>query len=243
MGRKISHERIAAQTGLRQTVHGMFGGSGKPGPKKAAKPPQLNRSDVLAAADKLRVKGKYKKAVVEYRKLVAQDPADADVHAKMAPLLIKLGEGQEALKSYRAAADVYLQRGFADRAIAMYSQAAAAFPKESSAWERVGRLHFERGRKAEGVKALLTGAAAQIKAKQRPEAEKLLRQALSYEPLHIDANVALCRVLKGSGKKDEARHMLAALAQGIRGPALKKVRAAEFKLFPGFGTFFRWLRS
>jgi tetratricopeptide (TPR) repeat protein len=222
----------------------MFGRS-SPGGKsgKKSKPPQINRSEVLSAADKLRVKGKYKKAVLEYRKLIALDPTDADVHAKVGPLLVKLGDRDEALKSFRAAADGYLQRGFADRAIAMYAQAAAAFPKEPSVWERVGRLHFERGRRAEGVKALLTGAGQIKQRSQLPEAEKLLRQALTYEPLHIDATVALCRVLKGLGKKAEARQALADLTRQIRGPAVKKVRAAELKLFPGLGTFLRWLRG
>lgn len=210
---------------------------------RSSKPPPVNRSEVLATADKLRVKGKYKKAVVEYRKLIAIDPTDADVHSKLAPLLVKVGERDEALKSWRAAADAFLQRGFADRAIAMYTQASVAFPKEPSVWERMGRLHFERGRRAEGVKALLAGA-AQLKSKpQRPAAEKLLRQALEFEPMHIDATVALCRVLKSGGRKPEARQMLVALRTAIRGPALKRVRSAELRLFPGFGSFFRWLGS
>lgn len=215
----------------------MFGTSKpKPGEK-------INRSEVLAKADKLRVKGKYAKAVAEYRKALLLDPADADVLAKIAPLLVKLGQREEALREFRAAADAYVKRGFVDRAIAVHSQAAAAYPKESALWETLGRLHQERGRKADGIKALLAGA-SHCKGKQgRPAALKLLRQALSYDPLHIDATIGLARLLKADGQRAAARALLDELAGRIRGPAQKRVHGARFKLFPGPGTLLRWLRS
>jgi len=215
----------------------MFGSSRK---KPGAK---INRSEVLAAADKLRVKGKYARAVEEYRKALQLDPADADVLAKIAPLLAKLGKRDEALHDFRAAADSYVERGFVDRAVSVYTQAATAYPKEASLWETLGQLHQERGRRADGIKALLAGA-AHCKGKEgRPAALKLLRQALEYDSLHIDATVALARLLKADGQRAAARTLLDELSGGIRGPARKRLLAARFKLFPGPASLFHWLRA
>lgn len=215
----------------------MLGGSK---PKPGAK---IDRSQVLAAADQLRVKGKYAKAVAEYRKVLLLDPKDADVLAKIAPLLVKLKEREEALRDFRAGADAFIQRGFVDRAIALYVQATAAFPREAQLWETLGKLHQERGRKADGIKALLNGAAQFKGRKGRPTALKLLRQALGYDVTHIEATIALARLLKANGEAASARTLLDELAGRIRGPAVKRLHSARLRLFPGFGSLWRWLRG
>ena len=204
--------------------------------------PQLNRTEILSLADKLRLKGKYKKAVAEYRRLIAHDARDADAYSKMAPLLVKLRQRDEALKSFRAAAEAFVTRGFVDRAIAMHAQAAAAFPAEPWVWAQLAHLNHGRGRKAEAIKALVAGA-SRVAGKRRAEALKLLEQARTYEPLHLEATVALCRLLKKEGRPAEAKKLLKDLSGAIRGPGLARIRAAQFRLFPGFGTFFRWLRA
>lgn len=214
--------------------------SGSSKPKPGGK---IDRSQVLAEADRLRVKGKFAKAVAEYRKVLLLDAKDADVLAKIAPLLVKLDEKEEALRDFRAAADAYTGRGFVDRAIAVYVQAAAAYPKEELLWERLGQWHYERGRKADAIKALM-GGAAQFKGKKgRPTALKLLRQALGYDLTHIDATVALARLLKANGEKPAARALLEELAGRVRGPAVKRLHSARLRLFPGLGSLWKWMRS
>ena len=216
----------------------MFGSSK---PKSGEK--KIDRSQVLSAADQLRVKGKYAKAVEEYRKVLLLDANDADVLAKIAPLLVKLDKREEAMRDFRLAAGIYIKRGFVDRAIALYVQASAAFPKEAQLWETVGQLHQERGRKAEGIKALIAGAAHFKGKKGRPTALKLLRQALGYDELHIDASVGLARLLKADGEAGAARKLLDELAARIRGPARKRLLGARLRLFPGPGSLWRWLRA
>ncbi|HEY8211530.1 MAG TPA: tetratricopeptide repeat protein [Myxococcaceae bacterium] len=209
-------------------------------PKPGAK---IDRSKVLTDADRLRVKGKYAKAVEEYRKVLLLDPKDADVLAKIAPLLVKLGEQEEALRDFRAAADAYIGRGFVDRAIAVYVQAAAAYSKEEQLWEVLGQLHSERGRRAEAIKALMSGAAHFKGKKGRPTALKLMRQALGYDPAHLDATVTLARLLKANKEGPAARALLDELAARIRGPALKRIHAARLRLFPGVGSLMKWMRA
>jgi tetratricopeptide (TPR) repeat protein len=249
-----THSRICSPTWtperdsrrLIQTVRVMIGRENETrwsiGTLTRGSKPQLNRREVLASADKFRLRGKYKKAIAEYRRLIAEDAADADAHSKIAQLLVKLRKRDEALKSFRAAAEGFVARGFVDRAIAMYSQAAAAFPEEPFLWEQLGRLNYERGRRAEGVKALIVGA-SHLTRRKRSEAAKLLVHALKYEPLHVDATLALCGILKKDGRKPEAKKLLEELTKEIRGPAQARVRAAELKLFPGLSSFFRWVRA
>ncbi|HVE84395.1 MAG TPA: tetratricopeptide repeat protein [Myxococcales bacterium] len=215
-------------------------GSSKAKAKPATK---IDRSQVLAAADLFRVKGKYAKAVEEYRKVLLLDPRDADVLAKIAPLLVKLKQKEEALRDFRAAADSYVHRGFVDRAIAVHAQAAAAYPAEASLWETLGKLHHERGRRADAIKALLAGAGHFKGKKGRPTALKLLRQALAVDAAHLDATIALARLLKADGQAPSARTLLDELAARVGGPAKKRVLGARLRLFFGPQSLWRWMRA
>jgi len=207
------------------------------------KPRPYNRSETLERAEKARAKGKRKKAIAEYRKVLAQDPADATVHHKIAPLLAQTGHREAALKSFQAAAEGHLKQGFADRAISVYSQATAFFPANEALWNELARLHRERSRKADAVRVYLEAHRHFRTSGQRPKAIGFLRSALELEPIHVDASVSLARLLKKDGKNEDARRVLDQLASQVRGPALKRVRKAQFGIAPGPSTLFRWMRA
>lgn len=207
------------------------------------KPRPYNRSETLERAEKARAKGNRKKAITEYRKVLANDPADMAVHQKLAPLLAQTGERDAALKSFVAAAEGQLKQGFAERALAVYSQAASFFPKQERLWHELARLHRERSRRADAVKVYLDAHRHFRAARERATAIAFLRSALELEPLHLDASVQLAKLLKKNGEAADARGVLEALSRQIRGPALKRVRKAQFGLSPTPAALWRWLRA
>ena len=82
----------------------------------------------MAKAGRARAKGRKKKAIAIYRKLLAGTPDDFDVHAKLAPLLAASKQRKEAAKSFNMAAESYISKGFDVKAIAVYKQATRHFP-------------------------------------------------------------------------------------------------------------------
>src|SRR6185312_6324369 len=82
----------------------------------------VDRDKVLQAAQKLVEKKRYDKAVVEYQKLVADDPKDVRTLLKIGDLYLKMEEYVEAITTYERVGQFYSLQGFALKAIAVYKQ-------------------------------------------------------------------------------------------------------------------------
>ncbi|MFZ5443574.1 MAG: tetratricopeptide repeat protein [Myxococcota bacterium] len=202
-----------------------------------------NREDALRRAEEFRSRKKPKKAIAELRKVLAVDPKDAAAHAKLGPLLLTTGETSAALESFRIAADDLDARGFSDKALSLWLQIAQARVSDLDAWEKVTQFHASRGRKADAVKVLLQASGLQEGREGRPRAVRLLEDALVFEPKHLEATLALAPLLSKEKRRDEARALLENALTFTSGPAARRVRKRLFLLFPGFKTFWRWIRA
>ena len=82
----------------------------------------VDRDKVLQAAQKLVERKRYDKAIVEYQKLVAEDPKDVRTLLKIGDLFLKTEEYVEAITTYERVGEFYSLQGFALKAIAVYKQ-------------------------------------------------------------------------------------------------------------------------
>ncbi len=203
-----------------------------------------DRAAVLEDAEKARARGKRKKAVAGYRTILEHEPDDYVVHGKLAPLLVD-DAPRDAWTSFEKAAQGHASKGFADRALAVYRQAADALPFIPEGWEQVAALHQQRGRRADAVKALLDGQGHFWRRTQDlPTAVRLLEKVLALEPWHVDGTVALARATKKLGDRAGAVERLNALLAHVEpGPPRRRVLRARFGVAPGFRHFWAWLRG
>ena len=201
------------------------------------------RSEILADADRARTRGNARKAAAAYRAALESDPTDPSVNVKLGPLLAKLGDPEGGARCFRLAAKRHLEAGFVDRAAGVTLTATTVFPLEPGFRLELARLNVVRGRRQDAVATLLAGGKAQAKAKRPDLAASLLGKALEIEPWHLETCLALVPVLVGSGHADSARELVQKLEKRYRGPALRRVRWAAFRISPGLGTFWRWLRA
>ncbi len=202
-----------------------------------------SRAEIVAEADRARTRGKVRKAAAGYREALQSDPTDPSVNVKLGPLLAKLGDHEGGARCFRTAAKRHLDAGFLDRAAAVTLTATGVFPLESAFRLELAELNVKRGRRQDAVATLLDGGKAQAKARRPDLAVSLLGKALEIEPWHLDTCLALVPVLSGAGHADSARELLEKLERRYRGPALRRVRWAAFRVSPGLGTFWRWLRA
>lgn len=200
-----------------------------------------DRSTTLAAADKARGRGSIKKAVTGYSQILAREPDDHQVHARIAPLLARMRRWKESRESFDAAGKGFLKAGFADKAIALWTVAANHFPEDVEYWERIANEQVRRGRKADAVKTLLDGRAMLRAKRQRPLAILLLRQALALQPIHFETTLDLSRLLAAEGDKAEAGKLLQNLRRYAHGRNVRRLRAAQFRMAPGFRTAIDWI--
>lgn len=200
-----------------------------------------DRFDILATAEKARSKGKRRKAISQYRKVLDVDPDDYAIHGKIAPLLAELKRLDEAWSSFVAAGEGYLQHGYVNQAVSIYTQAARYLPRKREVWETIARLQEERGLPADGAKALLDGYRHFRGRDDLPEAIQLLRLACKIQPWHFEATFVLARVLVKAGDKAEALELLSELAERVQGRNRRRARAALFWMSPSPGTAWRWV--
>jgi tetratricopeptide (TPR) repeat protein len=204
---------------------------------------EFDRTRVLEEAARARSKRQRSKAIRLYRWALAMEPRNAELHAKLAPLLAETGHHFEAWVSFRAVAKACLRNGLADKALAVYKEAALYLPREHQVWPAIAALQRRRGNEREAVESLIEGSRHLRTRFERPQAIHLLRRAREIEPWHFVAVLELARLLAGSEQRDEARILLHGLAAGADGERLKRVRRAQLRLDPGLRACWRWLRS
>lgn len=200
-----------------------------------------SRTELLEKASKYRAKGKLKKAIVAYKKVLEEDADDHEVHARVAPLLAQTGEPGGAMASFRTAAEGFMRRGFVDKAIAVYRQAVESVPHDERAWDRLADLYLAKERPKDAVTTLLDGRRRYKKAYDRPRAIRLLRRALGLEPLNVAVAIDLARQLKKNKEREESRAILEHVVEQLEGKPRRRVRRALLRLYPSPRTFWRWL--
>jgi tetratricopeptide (TPR) repeat protein len=200
-----------------------------------------DRGTTLASADKARGLGRVRKAVAGYSKILKNDPDDFQVHARIAPLLVKRKRWDEARKSFSAAAEGFLKQGFTDKAIAVWTLAAQSFPEDIDYRERIANEQLRRGRKADAVASLLEGRRLLRARRQRPLAILLLRQVLMLHPVHFEATLDLAKLLVKGNEKKEGLKLLRDLRVHVTGRNVRRLRAAQFWAAPSARSALDWL--
>lgn len=203
-----------------------------------------DRTGSMDAASKAQGKGNRKKAIGEYRKVLAHEPENFAVHGKIAILLAESKQLGEAWDSFVAAAEGFKKKGFDEKALALYQQATRYLPREVELWETISAMHVSKGRPADGIKVLLDGRRVFSKKKLRPMAVRLLEKVRKIDPWHFEATIDLARLRAKDGNRNGARQLLEGLAsREKKKKKLRRVRAALFRLSPTPVAAWRWLRG
>jgi tetratricopeptide (TPR) repeat protein len=202
-----------------------------------------DRARILADAARAEQKKRRRKAIALYRRVLAFEPENADLHARLAPLLAQTGQTFDALQSYRHAAEGCLRSGRGERAVAVYREAARRLPGELEVWRALGDLLHAQDRDPEAILALLEGRRQFRSRELRPQAIFLLRRVRQIDAAHVDAVLDLAHQLARSRQVDESSLLLQGLAGRAKGRNLRRIRAAQFRIEPTPSRAWRWLRA
>jgi tetratricopeptide (TPR) repeat protein len=197
----------------------------------------------MSRAAKAEGRGRRKKAIAEYRKVLAQEPENPAILVKLAGLLAKTRQPDEARLKFLAAAEIYEKQAFDDKALAVFRQAVTYLPKRVELWERIAQLDVKRKRAPEAIRDLLEGARKFRRRPERQSAIRLLRMAVKIEPWHFESTMSLARLLGKAGAKPEALRFYEGLCERNRAKRLRKIRGAMFRMSPTPGAAWRWARA
>lgn len=202
----------------------------------------FDRESCLEAAAKAQARGRLRKAVDNYMKVLEADPEDHLIHAKVAPLLARMKKFEESWNSFRIAASRHFASGFGNKAIGVYSQAARFMPRNPEVWEAMARVYVQQGKKADAVATLYKGHGFFANGPDKDRAVGMLRKAFALEPWNFPVTFDLAKLVK---KQDpvEALGLLEGLCSRSAGRDLRKVRSAMFRTEPSFTTAWRWIKT
>jgi tetratricopeptide (TPR) repeat protein len=202
-----------------------------------------DRAAILDAAARARARKKRHRAIELYRRVLAVEPHNPTLHAKLAPLLAGAGLRFDAWQSFRALARAHLRDGHADQALAVYRDAALHLPQEIQAWQAVARLQHRAGRKRDARETLLEGSRGFRRRWLRPQAIALLRGARDIDAWDFEIVLELARLLAADDQGSEATLLFEGLVERARGRRLRRVLAAQLRHRPRLATAWRWLRA
>ena len=202
-----------------------------------------DRNRLLDQAQRARNRGRRKRAIAIYQRILAVDPNDATVHRKIAPLLARSKRLPEAWDSYRRVAGQLQRQGFVDQAIGVYREATTSLWRERKLWLALADLEVERGRAPDAVGALLDGAHRLRKRSTREDALALLVRAREIQPTAFEPSFQLGGLLARAGARDKAKRVLLALVPRAHGRDLRRLRGRLFRLSPGPVTAWRWVTA
>ena len=171
----------------------------------------IDREKVLAAAQKYVEKKKYDKAVIEYQKVIQEDPNDARTLLKVGDLQSKMEAYAEAVGTYERVGKFYASQGFALKAIAVYKQIREIIAKHVPQLEdryahitpKLAELYQQLGLTSDALAALDEVATRLQRQNKDPEAIDVFRKIVELDPTnplpHLRLAEALSRVKDADG--------------------------------------------
>jgi len=105
----------------------------------------LKREQIIRNAEKYVSKGKLEAAIKEYRKVLAENPNDANTLNRVGDLYARIEKFGEAVKLFSQIAEQYTRDGFFVKAIAIYKKIIKLEPSALTVYERLAELYHRQG--------------------------------------------------------------------------------------------------
>jgi len=194
----------------------------------------IDREKVLAAAQKYVEKKKYDRAVIEYQKVIQEDPNDARTLLKIGDLQSKMEAYADAVVTYERVGKYYASQGFALKAIAVYKQIREIIAKHVPQLEdkyghiapKLAELYQQLGLTSDALAALDEVATRLQRQSRDQEAIEVFRKIVDLDPTnplpHLRLAEALSRAKDSEGAVGEFGVAAGQLAKlGRRDDAIK----------------------
>ena len=202
-----------------------------------------DRNQLIANAHRARNRGRDRQAIALYRRILIEEPKNAEVALRAAPLLAYHGESFEAWQLFRNALTELLRGHRIEAGLGAVREACRCVPHEYEAWRC--RAHIERklGREEAAYQTLLEGRQHFRTPETRAQAIALLTRARAIEPWDPDVCIDLARLYMRTDQVDAALELLAAIVERVEGKELHRVRALQWRMTLSFRHGWLWLRA
>lgn len=176
----------------------------------------ITKESLLQSAKRALDDGRLERAISEYQRCLALDPADQRVRLRLAELLVRHKQIPLAVKTYEAVADAYMNDGFYLKAVTVYKNLLRINPSQHSANLALAELYEKMGLAQDAIhqyQILLRhyqqkGTDAQIL--------DLRRRIVALDPEHVTARIRLAETYQLHGDESSSVREYEILAEKLR---------------------------
>ncbi|MGH0037451.1 MAG: tetratricopeptide repeat protein [Myxococcota bacterium] len=205
---------------------------------------QRNERDrLIAEASHARHRGRIRKAIALYRRILVEEPGNAEVAVRLAPLVASRGEHFEAWLLFRDVARRLLAEQRYEQCLAVAREACRFVPGEFDAWRLRADLELKLGRERAAFETLLEARSVFSSVRTGAQAIALLVRARGIEPWDPQVCIDLARLYARSDRVQAACELLNGLEGRVVGRDLRRVRALQWRLTLSFEHAWRWLQA
>jgi tetratricopeptide (TPR) repeat protein len=176
----------------------------------------LDRTKILDQAQKHLQKGALDKAIIEYQKLVKDDPQDVRTWLKIGDLFTRIGSTREAVDTYGRVAETYAQQGFFLKAVAVYKQILKLDPQSIETQLRLGGMYEQLALVSDALATYEQVATVFARDGQLERALQTMGRMVELDPENISIRIKFAESLSKAGKTPEAAREFEAGAKLLR---------------------------
>ena len=191
----------------------------------------FDREDTLKKAEKLLRQGRLDAAIVEYARVIEDQPRDWNTVNTLGDLYARAGQTDKAIAQYMRIAEHLGHEGFYPRAAALYKKILKIKPDDEASQLQLGELSAKQGLLAD-AKSYFSAVAERRRSKgDRGGVDEMVVRLGTLDPTDVDGRLAAARVLEHTGEEIAAairyRELHADLLEKGRQPeALAALREA-----------------
>ncbi len=175
----------------------------------------FNKTKVMAAAEKFVQQGKLPNAILEYLKVVKEDPRDLTVMNTVGDLYARLGQTAEALQQFKQVGEAYAADGFIVKAIAIYKKLTKLSPTATDCVIKLAELYSQQGLYNDARSQYLSVADRFLRAGDNREASRIFQKMLELDPENAAMQAKLADLYVKLGNKEEARNIFFGAAESL----------------------------
>ncbi|MEW6774984.1 MAG: tetratricopeptide repeat protein [Bdellovibrionota bacterium] len=154
----------------------------------------FDKAKTIQLALKYTQQNKLDKAILEYQKLAKADPSDVNPRMKIAGFFVKLGQIPSALQAYQDAANIYVKKGFYNKAVAIYKQMLQVDPTFVEGYLRLAEVLQKMGLLGDAMAQYKTVVAYYDKEGQTFKALEILKKMVDLDPSNLATHVKLAEI-------------------------------------------------
>lgn len=193
----------------------------------------VNRTKILDSAQKFVNQTKYDRAIVEYQKIIAEDPRDVRTLLKIGDAYGKKGARGEACNTYKRVAELYAADGFFLKAVAVHKQILKLDPNRVDVQLDLADMYTKLALTSDALSTYENVARQYAREGDIEGTLDILRRMGNLDPDSIQIRIKYAEALSQAGRAGEA-----ADAFGVGAALLKQqgrmddyIKVAERLLF------------